>query len=291
MTDQSGYPGAPPGWYPDPAGGPGQRWWDGYAWTESTVLPHRPPPPPWAGAGPPQGPPSEIAPWAEASQRLAVHNTATLVNEEQRTAPIARIALLIPPIYFLVTLISNRINASQLLYSGHQLRIDWDDAQNGVAPPQAHPVSFGSSPLVLFLMLATVGAIVMACIWQHRAASAGRSLGIPSHQSPGWGVGAWFVPIANLWVPYLAIRDCLPPTDPRRARVLHWWIALLCAGWLTLGAWIASLFSSGAAFVLTVPAALACLAVVAWAPGIVTGIAAAHGDALAQTHKAEAFSL
>jgi hypothetical protein len=44
--DASGYPGAPPGWYADPAGGPGQRWWDGYAWTEATVLPNVPPPPP-----------------------------------------------------------------------------------------------------------------------------------------------------------------------------------------------------------------------------------------------------
>ena len=46
--DPGGYPGAPPGWYPDPAGGPGLRWWDGYAWTDTTVLPERPPPPPWA---------------------------------------------------------------------------------------------------------------------------------------------------------------------------------------------------------------------------------------------------
>lgn len=49
-VDASGYPGAPPGWYPDPAGGPGLRWWDGYAWTDSTVLPEQPPPPPWASA-------------------------------------------------------------------------------------------------------------------------------------------------------------------------------------------------------------------------------------------------
>lgn len=28
-----------PGWYPDPAGGPGQRWWDGQRWTEHTAVP------------------------------------------------------------------------------------------------------------------------------------------------------------------------------------------------------------------------------------------------------------
>lgn len=32
----------PPGWYPDPSGRPGTRWWDGGAWTE-----HVGPVPPW----------------------------------------------------------------------------------------------------------------------------------------------------------------------------------------------------------------------------------------------------
>lgn len=27
--------GPPAGWYPDPAGGPGRRWWDGRRWTEA----------------------------------------------------------------------------------------------------------------------------------------------------------------------------------------------------------------------------------------------------------------
>ena len=30
-------PGVPAGWYPDPSGGPSQRYWDGNAWTESTA--------------------------------------------------------------------------------------------------------------------------------------------------------------------------------------------------------------------------------------------------------------
>jgi hypothetical protein len=28
-------PSTPPGWYPDPHGAPGQRWWDGSQWTEN----------------------------------------------------------------------------------------------------------------------------------------------------------------------------------------------------------------------------------------------------------------
>ena len=117
---------------------------------------------------------------------------------------------------------------------------------------------------------------MIACIWQHRAASAGRALGLPARYSPAWGVGAWFVPVVNLWIPYGAIRDCLPPDDPRRVRVLQWWIAWLIAATLVSAAGILAFFSTGAALALSIPAAVACIAVIAWAPGIVVAIATSH---------------
>jgi uncharacterized protein DUF4328/uncharacterized protein DUF2510 len=278
MTEHTGYPGAPPGWYPDPAGGPGQRWWDGYAWSEATVLPQHPPPPPWAHAAPPQGPAVEVAPWAVASGRLSAHNTTSLVRDELGTVPVARIAVVMPAVYYLVTLIVQRVNADQLRSFGHQLRVHWDDAQSGITPPPYHG-SGGFSPVSLLVGLVTIGAVVVACIWQHKAASAARALGFPWRRSPAWGVGSWFVPIVSLWMPYGAIRDCLPPGHPHRSRVLHWWIAWLCMSFFGAASAVCAFVSTSLALALSIPAALACVAFAAWAPGIVMAIATAHREA------------
>ena len=201
--------------------------------------------------------------------------------------PVACFAVaILPAVYFLVTLLLQRVNADQLRSVGHQFRIDWDAAESGAPTPAYHATSGSLTPIGLLVGLATVVAIVFACIWQHRAASAGRALGIPSRSSPAWGVGCWFVPIVNLWMPYTAVRDCLPPDHPYRPHVLRWWIALLAAGFLTLTAGAFALFSTGAALVFSVPAALASLAVIAWAPGVVLAIAACHQEALAEQTEA-----
>ncbi|MCM3658039.1 DUF2510 domain-containing protein [Agromyces mediolanus] len=62
MTDANGQQ-ITPGWYPDPAGGGGQRWWDGIGWTEHVApgVPAAPAPaapladPPAAGPAPYRG--------------------------------------------------------------------------------------------------------------------------------------------------------------------------------------------------------------------------------------------
>jgi hypothetical protein len=191
--------------------------------------------------------------------------------------PLGRVAVAVPAAAGVVNLVVARMHADRWLAFGHQLRIVWDDAQRHVtAPPYTGPSLY--TPVDLVVSVISVAAFVVALIWQHRAASAGRALGIASGQSPAWGVGAWFVPIVNLWIPYLAVRDCLPPEDVHRRRVLHWWLAWVVSLVAGTAAGVTALFSSGAALALSVPAALAGLAVVVWAPGIVSAVAAAHRD-------------
>lgn len=58
-------PHMPAGWYPDPDGSGGQRYWSGHAWTEhQTQAPQAAPPPPAGPTGPPPptGPPQPSGP-------------------------------------------------------------------------------------------------------------------------------------------------------------------------------------------------------------------------------------
>ncbi|MGH9094308.1 MAG: DUF4328 domain-containing protein, partial [Acidimicrobiales bacterium] len=66
-----------------------------------------------------------------------------------------------------------------------------------------------------------------------------RALGYPARHAPGWGIGAWFVPVVSLWVPYGAMRDCLPPGHPGRRRGWVPWVLFLAAGTLQVGVIVA----------------------------------------------------
>jgi hypothetical protein len=308
--DLSGYPGAPPGWYPDPAGGPGQRWWDGYAWTEATVLPAVPPPPPGPPplpeSSPPQpSPPQSSAPGgATASATATPHWTASqglptgyagaasygltaggavapqlLVARELSLFAWARIAVAAPAAYFLVNLITQQIYRAQYLRYGHRYRVIWEASVHHQPVPSFDSASL--NPIAPLVGLLAIAAVVIACIWQHRAASAARALGLPTTHSPGWGVGSWFVPIVNFWMPYQAIRDCLAPDDPHRSLILRWWLILVATWVISATSGVAAFFSTGLALGFGIPAAVLCVALAGAAFRMVAVIGTAHRTALA----------
>jgi hypothetical protein len=258
--DQRGYPGAPPGWYPDPAGGPGQRWWDGYAWNESVVTPVAPPPPPA---------------WTVASARFASAATSNLVQSELGMVTLARVAVVVFAIHYLIDFIVVQANATQFLVIGDHIRTTWNDIQNHVTAP-----SFSETTSLSWISglgtAAALMAVILACVWQHRSARAARALGLPATHSPAWGVGSWFVPIVNLFMPYQAIRDCLPAGHPGRALVLRWWLILMGAWSTALAAEIAACFSRPAGLVLGIMSVLFAVGLLATAPRVVTTISGTH---------------
>lgn len=84
---------------------------------------------------------------------------------------------------------------------------------------------------------------ILWLFWQHRAHRNLRLLGAGNLRfSPGWAVGWWFVPIANLGMPYLTVRELWTTSVPepdgsRRARapkIGWWWAAYLAAGLLSI---------------------------------------------------------
>jgi hypothetical protein len=73
-------------------------------------------------------------------------------------------------------------------------------------------VGAGLSMIVVFV--ATVVAYLM---WIHRAYANLTALGNPKESleySPGWAVGGFFIPFANLVVPYRVVREIWTKSDP-----------------------------------------------------------------------------
>ena len=66
--------------------------------------------------------------------------------------------------------------------------------------------------LAVFVMLA-----VAFLVWVHRAYRNLRALGNPPrllNYSPGWAVGSFFIPFANLYLPYKIVREIWDLSDP-----------------------------------------------------------------------------
>jgi len=240
------------------------------------VLPEIPPPPPQ----PPhyQAPPPP-APGAYAGWVSAPPNTADLVNRELAMTQTARVAMIVFGLYSLSVFLDLQLRRSAFRSLGHHIRVAVDASNNG-QPVPSYSTPSTTDPLELIIGLAAAVALVFALIWQFRAASAARALGYPATRSAGWGVGCWFVPIVSLWMPYQAIRDCLPPDDPHRPLVLRWWLLWIGTQLLAAAATVAALASSQIALGISIVGAMFALAFIATARRVVAAISGAHRTAL-----------
>jgi hypothetical protein len=103
-------------------------------------------------------------------------------------------------------------------------------------PPSAAQVDASDVRLWTISVIGFVLAVAVAVtwlLWQHRAQTNLSALGGgPPAFTPGWAVGAWFLPVANLVLPSRAVRELVGrsagPTRQEAVRsVTPWWAGLL----------------------------------------------------------------
>ncbi len=83
--------------------------------------------------------------------------------------------------------------------------------------------------------LLSLAALIAFLIWFHRFYAGLRARGAMTRFSPGLATGSWFIPFANLFLPYLAIRDGwrLVSGAAGGAFVLAWWLCVIVGQGLT----------------------------------------------------------
>lgn len=128
----------------------------------------------------------------------------------------------------------NEINLIYRIRAG-EIRIPARAIEIATALEQATQCTFFGSRFVL------IAAWVTAFVWIHRMASNAQVLASkPMETTPGWAVGWFFVPVANFYMPYLALKEILRssslPGDHSNGPLTVFWILVLACTVLTLPA-------------------------------------------------------
>lgn len=62
-------------------------------------------------------------------------------------------------------------------------------------------------------VVSQLAVIIAWCFWTYRVVANNRRLGRYHSMGPGWAVGSYFIPIANLWRPLIALREAWHGAD------------------------------------------------------------------------------
>jgi hypothetical protein len=85
------------------------------------------------------------------------------------------------------------------------------------------------------MVVVNLVTIVLVGRWIYRANKNAHAMSDSMVMTPGWNVGFFFIPIANLWKPFEGIRQAwrasVSPSDPENAEVPIW-VNLWWTGWI-----------------------------------------------------------
>jgi hypothetical protein len=106
-----------------------------------------------------------------------------------------------------------------------------------LTPVQAEVYDHRQRLLAVIELALNLPAMVLFLAWVYRANRNARALGeMEMRYGPGWSVACFFIPIVNLYAPYLAIGDIWrasrvesgrEPRSPASALVGSWWVIWL----------------------------------------------------------------
>lgn len=189
-----------PGWFADPWGGPGLRWWDGTQWTGH--VQHAPSP-------------------------------GRAIVDERVAARWARLALVWAGPAQAAGLVASAFQWTWIADNWDRLtRSSSSSPFLSDGGPQA------AGAVAQVASVAVLGAAILFLVWFHRAAASARASGLPARRGPGLATASFVIPIVNLWWPYQSTCDLFPTGHPARRLVLRWWLlwlALDASGLLALG--------------------------------------------------------
>lgn len=83
-----------------------------------------------------------------------------------------------------------------------------------VLEEELNPFELIEGLVALLQFTVYVATAVVFLMWFHRAYKNLPAFGVTTEQTPGWAVGMWFIPFANLVRPYQAVREMWVKSDP-----------------------------------------------------------------------------
>ena len=201
-----------PGWYDDPYGTGGLRWWDGRQWTE-----HATPPPP---------------------------DAAHVLAAEEVAARRARTALLVGAGLYAANFLTT---VWWLPTWWDDLTEQFDAAARG----SQQTVQFGPGYFVSQLCglgLLAVGIVFLN--WFYRSAQLAERGGRRHRHSPGWATASFVVPIIQYWFPYQATVDMTAGAREQRRAINRWWALWIATSVTGLVVGAVALWSTAAGLVV-----------------------------------------
>jgi hypothetical protein len=252
-----------PGWYQDPRFPGLMRWWDGQSWTEHTQ--------PAAGLLPAPQPQIFHQP------AFAGPDPAKDLADATKAAHTAAVAVYFGAAAYIAQYFGAAFAFHTLWRTFRQWMNEPRQADGSLPALQLHGLgAYNAVSDLASVVLLVVGVLFL--IWFHKAATMAARLGLRARRSPGWAVGAFFLPIVNWWFPYRSALDLFPPDHPGRAVVRRWWTLWLVMSLVSIPLVIVGYFSEAGAVVIAVLATALAVGAAASVRVLVVEVTRCHAE-------------